>query len=713
FTREALGVKTWDMYDYVMGAFGTQFNKSLSIGGDEGLNRKQKDSKAKRFKPAIHFMGPFKLEKGAQHTHQFNIKNYVGAVRVMVVAAHEGAYGLAEKSVSVKKPLMVLASLPRVLRQGEQLKLPVSVFAMNPNLGNVQVKVQTNKLIKVLGSNQKNLKFIKPGDDQLYFDLEVKNEMGIGNVIVEARAGNEVAKYQVELTIENPNPFENAIYESTIEPGKSWKSNFSLPGVTGTNSVKLEVSTIPSINLESRLRELIQYPHGCVEQTTSAAFPQIALNQLTELSDGWKKEIDRNTKVAINKLRTYQNASGGFGYWQGESNSDDWSSSYVGHYLLKAEEAGYAIPIHMIDNWKKYQKATALAWMRNGNNSRDLNQAYRLYTLALAGVPELGAMNRLKEISDLSSNARWRLAAAYALAGNKETAKKLIESEKLQVKSNSEEQEYSYGSVARDEALILETLILLNEKTKAYQLLQKVCSNLGSQEFMSTQSAAYSLLAVASLTGKYAENEKLEFSYEVNGQSKSFSGKGKFISIPLEIGSAKNGNIKVLNNKGNILFAKLIARGKPAINKQSAAQNNLNMEVVYKDMDGKVINPESLKQGIDFKIEVSITNPGLMGNYSDLALTMVMPSAWEIHNERLNATGSTQENAYSTARYQDVRDDRILSYFDLGARQKAVFVFYLNASYQGKFYAPGFVCERMYHGNVQAKESGKWITVVP
>lgn len=713
FAREALGVKTWDMYDYVMGAFGTQFNKSLSIGGDEGLNRKQKDSKAKRFKPAIHFMGPFKLSKGAEQTHSFTIKDYVGAVRVMVVSANDGAYGHAEKSVSVKKPLMVLASLPRVLRMGEQLKLPVSVFAMNQNLGNVQVSVKTNKLLKVVGSNQKSIRFSKPGDDLIYFDLEVKNTTGVGSVWVEAKAGNEISKYQVDLEIDNPNPYENNIYEGTIEPGKSWKSNFNLPGVVGTNTVKLELSSIPSINLESRLRELIQYPHGCVEQTTSAAFPQIALNQLTELSDGWKKEIDRNTKIAINKLRTYQNASGGFGYWQGESNPDDWSSSYVGHFLLKAEEAGYAIPIHMIENWKKYQKAAALAWMRNGNNHRDLNQAYRLYTLALAGAPELGAMNRLKEISDLSENARWRLAAAYALAGNKETGKKLIENEKLKVKVKPEEQEYSYGSEARDEALMLETLILLNEKKKAYQLLQKVCNNLGSQEFMSTQSAAYSLLAVASLSGKYSENEKIEFTYELNGQSKTFSAKGKFISLPLEMGSARNGSIKVFNSKGNVLFAKLITRGKPAINKQKAAQNNLMMEVVYKDMDNKVINPETLKQGMDFKIEVSISNPGLMGNYPDLALSMVMPSAWEIHNERIGGIGSDQEKAYSTPRYQDIRDDRILSYFELDQKQKAVFVFYLNASYQGKFYAPGFVCERMYHGHVQAKESGKWIQVIP
>jgi len=713
FAKEALGVKTWDMYDYVMGAFGTQFNNSLSIGGDEGLNRKQKDSKAKRFKPTIQFMGPFYLAPGAKNNHTFQIKDYVGAVRVMVVAAENEAYGLAEKSVTVKKPLMILAGLPRVLRPGDRLKLPVSIFAMNPNMGQVNVKINANNLFKIIGSNQKSIHFTKVGDDMLFFDIEVKNSMGLGTINLEASAGKEKANYQVELQIENPNPYENLVYESNIEPGKSWLSQFNLPGVPGTNTAQLEVSSIPAMQLEKRLRELIQYPHGCAEQTTSAVFPQIALNQITELNEAWKKEIDRNVKIAINKLRGYQNMSGGFGYWQGESASDDWSSSYIGHFLLKAEEAGYAIPIHMIENWKMYQKSAALSWMRNGNNYHDLNQAYRLYSLALAGAPELGAMNRLKEISDLSNNAKWRLAAAYALAGNKETAKKIVEKETLKPNNNKEEQDATYGSEERDEALILETLILMNEKSKAYQMLQKVCANLNSNAYMSTQTAAYSILAVATLAGKYTSDEKLTFSYELNGKTNKYASKAKFVSIPLEIGNQKTGKIKVQSEHGKILFVKLITRGKPAINKQTASQNNLNMEVVYKDMEDRIIQPESLKQGGDFKIEVSISNPGLMGQYKDLALSMIMPSGWEIHNERMGSLGSENNKNYSVPRYQDIRDDRIYSYFDLSEKQKATFVFYLNASYQGNFYAPGFICERMYHGNIQAKESGKWVKVLP
>jgi uncharacterized protein YfaS (alpha-2-macroglobulin family) len=57
------------------------------------------------------------------------------------------------------------------------------------------------------------------------------------------------------------------------------------------------MSSIPAINLESRLQYLIQYPHGCVEQIISSVFPQLVLNQLTELSNQQKAQVDMNSKA--------------------------------------------------------------------------------------------------------------------------------------------------------------------------------------------------------------------------------------------------------------------------------------------------------------------------------------------------------------------------------------------------------------------------------
>jgi uncharacterized protein YfaS (alpha-2-macroglobulin family) len=254
---------------------------------------------------------------------------------------------------------------------------------------------------------------------------------------------------------------------------------------------------------------------------------------------------------------------------------------------------------------------------------------------------------------------------------------------------------------------MLETLVLLGEQAKAYSLLQKICSNLNGNVYLSTQSAAYSLLAVASLTGKYHNQKQLEFDYILNGKTTHVSSKSAVVNLPLSADAA--GNIIVKNQSGQLLFTRLITRGQPAIGKQTAINSNLNIEVVYKDMDGNVLNPTSFAQGKDFKAEVSISNPGLMGDYKDLALSMVMPSGWEIHNTRLD---NNQTGNYATPRYQDIRDDRVYNYFDLAAKQKVTFVVLLNASYQGNFYLPGFSCESMYKGQIQARTEGQWVSVV-
>ncbi|MCF8427352.1 MAG: hypothetical protein K9I36_11515 [Bacteroidia bacterium] len=712
YAREALGVKTWDMFDFVMGAFGGQFNRILSIGGDEGINRKSNGNKAKRFKPVVKFIGPFYLSAGKTQAHTINIKDYVGSVKVMVVAGQEGAYGFAEKAVPVKKPLMILATLPRVLRPNEEVKLPVNVFALEKFVKNVSVQVTGNNLIEVVGGNKKSIQFTKPGDEIVDFDIKVKRGLGIAKVKVVATSGNETAIYEVELDVQNPNPYENNIYAGTIETNKSWDQKYELPGMPGTNTASIEISSIPPINLEKRLRYLIQYPHGCVEQTTSSVFPQLALNQLMDLHEGWKVEIEKNIKAGIARLRTFQNAEGGMGYWQGETQSNEWATNYAGHFMVEAQNKGYSLPLNFLANWKKFQKNKALSWMPNSNLGDEFTQAYRLYTLALAKSPELGAMNRLKEVKELSSASRWRLAAAYVLAGNKEAAYTLIKNEKVSVvNQHTNEMEYTYGSPERDEAMILETLVLLGDKTKAGPMLKKVCANLSSDAWMSTQSTAYSLLAVAALTGKFNDNQILEFEYTFNGKTTSYRAKGSMAQIKLPVSGAMGGRVSVKNTNGQMIFARLITRGQPEIGKQTAAQNNLNMEVVYKTMDDLPLNPMSLEQGTDFKVEVSITNPGLMGNYANLALSQIFPSGWEIHNSRMD--NNATDNKYGIPRYQDIRDDRVYSYFDLYAKQKVTYVLLLNASYLGKFYLPGFNCETMYNGQVQAREAGKWVEVIP
>ena len=123
-----------------------------------------------------------------------------------------------------------------------------------------------------------------------------------------------------------------------------------------------------------------------------------------------------------------------------------------------------------------FQRGKANAWVPTTTNyyGGDLTQAYRLYLLALAKSPELGAMNRLKEFKYISPEAKWRLAAAYKLAGQDNTALQLISG--LPTTFNTDHRRaYTYGSDTRDEAMVLETLTLLGRRTLAADLVNHHC----------------------------------------------------------------------------------------------------------------------------------------------------------------------------------------------------------------------------------------------
>lgn len=714
YAKEALGVKTWDMYDQVMGAYATEMNKLLAIGGD-GSGKLKKPNKANRFEPMVRFVGPFELDAGKSMTHKIDIPNYVGSVRVMVVAGENAKYGNAEKTVPVRSPLMVLGTLPRVLSPTETVYLPVNVFAMEKHVKNVSVTVKTNDLLKINGAKQKSIQFAKTGDEVINFELEVLKKIGIAKVEIVAKSGSEVAKYNVELDVRAPNPRVIDTYEMAINPGESWAPEVAFTGIEGTNAATIELSAFPPINMNNRLKYLIRYPHGCIEQTTSSVFPQIALGQVMSLSNDYKLSIAKNVKAGIERLRLFQTTDGGFAYWPGQAQSNEWGTTYAGHFILEAEALGFKLPAGMKSKWQGYQRKKAreyvpgskVAYYYSGYYD-DLNQAYRLYTLALSGNPEIGAMNRLREFGKLNQPAKWRLAAAYQLIGQPEVANELIYGLSTEV-PEYRELYYSYGSSTRDEAMILETLVLMGNRSEAAGLAKMIAERLNSNSWMSTQTTAYSLLSIGKFLGKYSADKTMRFEYTVDGEDAV----SKSTQVPVyqnKLPINQKGTVRV-NNKGKgILYAKVAVEGIPVIGDQTDASSNLVMNVSYTDMNGNSITPDRMEQGTDFIAEVTIRNPGTRGRLHNLALNQLFPSGWEIHNARMDGFASTIKNSWFD--YQDIRDDRVYTYYSLTKGETKTFRIKLNATYLGKFYLPTIETEAMYDNTVSARQAGYWVEVV-
>jgi len=714
YAREALGVKTWDLYDYVLNAFKLEQNKILAVGGGGEINPDKKPAKANRFKPMVRFIGPFELPNGSK-SHTINIPNYVGSVRVMVVAGEDLKYGNAEKTVPVRNPLMVLGTLPRVVGPNEDITLPVDVFAMEKQIKNVSIKVSANDFFK-LEETSKNLTFEKTGDEVVRFKMKTANKLGIGKVSIVATSGKEKATYDFEIDVRPANPMVTDVQEAIVEAGTNWESSYAFNGIDGTNEVAIEVSSFPAINLEKRLDYLIQYPHGCIEQTTSSVFPQLYLSTFTKLNSTRKIEIEKNIKEAIFRLQNFQTSNGGFAYWPGESTDSPWGTNYATHFLIEAEKKGYTLPYGMKSKLTNYLKNEARTWRANRTGSyyyryqsNEIMQAYRLYVLALANKGELGAMNRMKESKNLSINAKWRLAAAYKLMGQDKVAKNLIFGIPTDIEEYNEFS-YSYGSSTRDEAMILEVLSLIDEKAKAGLMAKKVATQLGnSDRWMSTQTTAYSLIAMS----KFLEGAKtsgiMKFGYSLNGKNKTISSTDPIFIDKVKPTSLNQGKVSLNNTGSGLVYVRVTTKGIPIESNDLDKDNNLKMNVTYLDMNGKSINPTSISQGTDFKMKVTVFNPGLKGDIQEMALSQIFPSGWEIHNARMSNSTSGGNSYFD---YQDIRDDRVYTYFSLRKGKSKTFTVNLNATYDGRYYLPSILCQAMYDNSVSSVKPGKWVEVV-
>jgi len=712
YAKEALGVKSWDIYDEVIGAWGSELERILTIGGDAEAELASKTRRANRFKPVVQFMGPFKTSGGSK-THSFTLPSYMGSVRAMVIAAGDHAYGMAEKSVKVKKPLMMLASLPRVLGPAEEIKIPVTIFATENNIKNVTLSLQGNQLIEpVAGNTNASANFNTTGEQTVYLLAKVKAATGIGNIKIVAGSGQNKAVYETEIEVRNPNPVITQVSENTLQPGQSWNTNVALIGDAGSAKAVLEISSIPAINLQKRLNYLITYPHGCIEQTTSAVFPQLVLNQLMDLDDYNKAMVDRNVRAGIQKLLNFQQTDGGFSYWPGYGGSDEWGSNYAGHFLLEASATGYNVPASMMQLWKQYERNKALAWNVTSAPwyGTDLSQAYRLYLLALAKAPELGAMNRLKEFKFITPEAKWRLAAAYYLIGQSEVALKLISGLPVSFPARPNPG-ISFGSELRDQAMVLETLTIMKRKTEAEALVKTVAADLSRESWYSTQTTAYALIAVAKFGGSNKGSQKIVASVNAGGQQVNVNSNSVVSQTAIKWQSGK-ANVQLTNKGNNVLYVRVINEGKPITGDSISVNNNpqvLQVSASYIDMSGNPINPLQVKQGTDFVAKVTVRNPGLRGMYNEMALSQIFPGGWEILNTRLyNSEGSFQS---SPSDYMDIRDDRVYYYFDIKQGETLTYYVQLNAAYPGRYYWPGVYCEAMYDHTISGGTNGKWITV--
>lgn len=709
YKKEASLLSSFDLYKDVAGALSGKLQTLISIGGSEfGDNGGTR--KVSRFPPVVKFLGPFSLAQGAVARHDIELGPYVGAVRFMVVAGTpDGAYGTAELERPVKSDLMAYITAPRVLGPGERLAIPVTVFGFMGKGSAATLRLTVEGDASVVGDATRTVSFPEEGEQSASFELALGASVGSVRLTAEASGpGGRTTTQSVSIPVRSASVPVTTVTAATVAGKGTGVIDATLPGIDGSNDVWLELSLAPPIDLSGRLAYLLGYPHGCGEQTTSTAFPQLYLDDAMALTPEQKAVAQSNVSAAITKLAGFQTTSGGFVFWPGSYQESSWLSVYITHFLTMARRKGFTIQDAMMNAALGYLKSRASSWSSQEDYAKT-EQAYRLYVLALAGEPDVASMNRFMEYGPFPAPAAYQLATAYALAGMRDRAQVILRDAPTTVqKYNGIER--VYGSVLRDRAMVLDAFNTLGDSSRALPVFKQIAADLSSGSSYSTQDLGFALMASLPYLHQLGAGSAA-ISYSYGGGSGSVSLSRAIARIPLRVGA---GDLSVrLGNGGAVpLYARIVATGTPAPGEERYSSEGLTLSAKYLDTAEATVDPDRAALGADMIVELSVRN--VSGDaLTDLALTFRTPSGWELGNMRIGRSDDAGAQAPAAFDYQDIRDDRVMTYFGLQRGETKRFRFYVNKAYDGAFFLPAATAEAMYRPDVYAVLPGRALSRSP
>ncbi|WP_144581896.1 alpha-2-macroglobulin family protein [Campylobacter coli] len=691
YAKTGFTLKTYDTYSQIIPKF---------TGGDSVLGGlrvdKNRDDSAQRFKPVVLFNAPARSDEAGFAKLKFKMPSYMGSVRVMVVANENDAYGSVSKDIQVSAPLVMLETLPRTLKIGDNFTLLTQIFKTENRIKNATLSVRSkNSLIKISPDTQ-TIDFKSATNLEVMMDANVSdNRIGKELLEFELKSEDYTYKNEIEIDIKPINAYTYENNTSLIKAGES-KEFIIKDYILGTTNATLKLSPTPILDMDKRIKYLLNYPYGCIEQTTSAVLPQLFLDKFSTEFD--KQKAINNINAAIERYSNFQTADGGFAYWQGGDESNAWGSNYAGMFLILAKQNGYFVPDSMYERWLKYeqnfvQKSVYRDYMMD-------IKANSLYLLAMAKKPNISEMNLLYDnLNTLSTEAKWQLAAAYKLAGVEDTAKQIAS--KISIEPDSKYSFYTYGSLVRDEAIIANAYKQIYG-TNNEELLQKISDTLLSKDYLSTQSTGYALYALAMGANLENMNENfMDATLKIDDQAYTIN------QNQMQIFSFNDEKAIVSANKD--IFVSFGVEGVKA-SENPAFNNKISLDRAFYDEKGNKISPSEIGSGQTFYMRISVSlNEG--ANYvSNIALTQILPSGWEVSNTLLddNTPSFIKNSNYD---FIDVRDDKIMWFFGLNKNRTHHFYIKLNAITPGSYTLSGAYAEAMYDDTYRALSESEKVVV--
>jgi uncharacterized protein YfaS (alpha-2-macroglobulin family) len=653
---------------------------------------------------------------------EFKAPDNLTAFRVMAVAADKGyRFGSTDKRFTVSKPLQLHRILPRFLTLGDDLKGGVVVHNETGKAGTATVTIKTDDLVKLEGESTQTVKVPSGGRVPVLFSLK-GSTLGTSEMTYSVKMNGEQDAVQFKLPVHHPSPLRKAhVAHGATDKSKELTVKLPPNALVSTAEIHLSVDKDGLAGIEDGLRELVGYPYGCLEQTTSKVIPMIAVRGLAEglnLESLKGGQLDEFVKAGIAKIGRHQTSYGGFSLWPGGDPSA-YYTAYALWGLHLAQKAGYKVDKTRINDGLSYLSYDG----KRPDDSEDYydesgnlgNQAFALYVRAMLGSKDTQAVTELlAEKEDMPIYGKAFLARALAADLGKDDpavvalVNELATLAEAASKDNSslisepdEDGLYYYmSSSMRTTSIVLDALVALAPKNEANaKLVVAIMKSRRSSRYLTTQGNLYSLLALdnyaSTLTGS-APTVTVKL-----GDTEILSGtlKGKQrMKLASSLVGKDNASL-VIQTKGQVHYnVELRYRQKESTLK--AESNGLTLEREYLDEKGKA--KTSFKVGD--VVLVRLTMP-LSNSVSHLMVSDRLPAGFEALNTRLKTVGiaGVQQTRQYWGGYREMRDDRVDFSTEYSWRSTYVREYMMRAIAKGRFATPPAHAELMYEPQKNAQ----------
>jgi uncharacterized protein YfaS (alpha-2-macroglobulin family) len=717
YRKRALGVSSYNIYPYLFPEIAMKTGKEGGGAGEE-LTKRINPMTNKRFKLVSFWSGIKTTDKNGNLEYEIDIPQFSGDLRIMAVAYNGKAYGASKANMKVADPVVISTALPRFLSPKDTLEMSVNLSNTTGSAMNCDLSIGIKGPVKMIGKDTEQISIAANSEKQLYYKLAVFPELGEANVNVVVNANGKKYSNETDISIRPASPLQKIDGSGVIAAGSQQAVKMDMQRFMEQSiDNKLLVSNSPLVHFSKDLDYLVRYPYGCVEQTVSAAFPQLYYADLAkQLSGSAKFDADYNIKEAIRKLQLMQLYNGALSYWPGGGYETWWGSVYGAHFLIEAKKAGYEVDQSMIDKLMEYLKnqlkrKKTIAYWFNGNKNKKIapkEVAYSLYVMALAGEAKMSYMNYYKSRRDeLSLDSKYLLATAYALAGDKKKYQQIVPPE-----FSGEESRPVFGgsfhSPIRDEAIALNAILEVDPQSQQVGIMAKHLSEkMKARRYLNTQERVFAFLAMGKIakqaaqtkiTGEILSNNRKVANYDNN-------------TVSLTTKQLKGGDISITTKGKGRLYYFWEAEGISKDGSYLEEDKYMKVRKTFYDRFGKQITDNHFKQNDLVVIKLSI-----QGSYNtsieNVVISDILPAGFEIENPRISSVpgmGWTTNKGYP--KYTDIRDDRINFFVTVTSSVKNYY-YVVRAVTPGTFQMGPVGADAMYNGEYHSYSGGGVIRVV-